>query len=213
MMERFYNLKEEGQKWDNEICPAAIKKMEAFGETIKTWYVHPSRVTAFEVRNGFYSYGVDLQEYTCTCNLWAISGIPCVHAQAAIMYTQQDPVSYISSWFSKEKYMLTYGCNILPVNGSNMWVEAPYPKPLPPIERRMPGRPAIKRKRHVSEHEDKFSQVSSKGITVQCTNCQQKGHNKVSCKNLKVIPEPKPKKKMGRPKLDPNLIHWRRGGT
>ena len=35
MMERFYNLKEEGQKWDTEICPATIKKMEAFGETIK----------------------------------------------------------------------------------------------------------------------------------------------------------------------------------
>nr|KAJ0218982.1 hypothetical protein LSAT_V11C300149490 [Lactuca sativa] len=103
MMERFYNLKEEGQKWDTEICPVAIKKMEAFGESLKSWYVHPSGVTAFEVRNGFYSYCVNLQEYSCTCNLWAVSGIPCVHAQATIMYTQQDPVSYISSWFSKEK--------------------------------------------------------------------------------------------------------------
>nr|KAJ0195924.1 hypothetical protein LSAT_V11C700353890 [Lactuca sativa] len=95
--------------------------MEAFSETLKTWYVHPSG---------------------------AVSGIPCVHAQAAIMYTQQDPMSYISSWFSKEKYMLTYGCNILPINGSNMWVKSPYPKPLPPIERRIPGRLVIKRKRH-----------------------------------------------------------------
>ncbi|CAI9263431.1 unnamed protein product [Lactuca saligna] len=138
MMERFYNLKEEGQKWDTEICPTSIKKMEAFGESLKSWYVHPSGVTAFEVRNGFYSYCVNLQEYSCTCNLWAVSRIPCVHAQAAIIYTQQDPASYISSWFSKEKYMLTYGSNILPVNGSNMWVESPYPKPLPPIERRMP---------------------------------------------------------------------------
>lgn len=72
----------------------------------------------------------------------------------------------------------------------------------------MPGRPSIKRKRHVFEHEDKFSQVSSKGRTVQCMNCLQKGHNKVSCKNPTVTYGPKPKKKMGRPRLDPELTHW-----
>ncbi|KAL4567626.1 hypothetical protein LXL04_023215 [Taraxacum kok-saghyz] len=37
------------------------------------------------------------------------------------------------------------------------------------------------------------------------------GHNRVSCKNPQVIPDPKPKKKMGRPKLNPELNHWSRG--
>nr|KAJ0199903.1 hypothetical protein LSAT_V11C600319840 [Lactuca sativa] len=37
-----------------------------------------------------------------------------------------------------------------------------------------------------------------------------RGHNKASCKNPKVVPEPKPKKKMGRPKLDPDLTNWTR---
>ncbi|KAL7592288.1 ATP-dependent RNA helicase DBP2-like [Lactuca sativa] len=40
------------------------------------------------------------------------------------------------------------------------------------------------------------------------------GHNRTSCKNPKDVPEPKPKKKIGRPKLDldlANLIGCRRG--
>ncbi|CAI9268448.1 unnamed protein product [Lactuca saligna] len=76
----------------------------------------------------------------------------------------------------------------------------------------MPGRPTMKRKRNVSERDDKFSQVSSNGGTIQCQNCQQKGHNKKTCKNPHVEPDPKPNKKIGRPRLDPSLTQWTRRG-
>nr|KAJ0213277.1 hypothetical protein LSAT_V11C400223860 [Lactuca sativa] len=194
--------------------------MEEFDEDIRTWYVVPSGVNSYEIRNGFQSYGVDLEHHYCSCRLWDIAGIPCVHAQVAILYTNQDPKEFISTWFSKSNYMATYQSNILPVNGSNLWEETGYTKSLPPTARRMPGRPNVKRRRHVSEHEDKYPQVSNKGRTVQCKNCLQRGHNKASCKNLKVVPEPKTKKKKGRPKLDPDLTNWtgsrkgdRDGGT
>ncbi|KAL4587600.1 hypothetical protein LXL04_000472 [Taraxacum kok-saghyz] len=212
IMARFFNLKEAADKWPSEVCPGAVKKMNFFGECLRNWLVHPSGAGMFEVRNGFQSYGVDLQQRNCACRLWSISGIPCVHAQAAIIFTQQDPKEFINTWYSKEKYLAAYSCNIMPVNGSSMWVETTHPKPLPPISRRMPGRPSIKRKRHVSEHDDKHSQVSSKKWSVQCKNCLVKGHNARSCKNPKVVPQPKPKGKMGRPRLDPNLNHWTRGG-
>ncbi|CAI9266817.1 unnamed protein product [Lactuca saligna] len=55
--------------------------------------------------------------------------------------------------------------------------------------------------------------VTGIGRTIQCKNCLQRGHNKASCKNPKVTPEPKPKKKMGRPRLDPDISHWTRGGV
>ncbi|KAL4586684.1 hypothetical protein LXL04_011326 [Taraxacum kok-saghyz] len=95
--------------------------------------------------------------------------------------------------------------NILPVNGSILWHETNYTKPLPPIARRVPGRPTIKRKRHVSEHQDRFTRISSKGKKIQCRNCFQFNHNIRSCKNPKVTPPPKPKKKMGRPRLNVEL--------
>ncbi|CAI9302910.1 unnamed protein product [Lactuca saligna] len=212
MMDRFYNLRELAEKWEGDVCPSAIKKMEEFGEDLKFWRVHPSGQNEFEVRNGLESYGVNIEKRSCACRLWDVSGIPCVHAQASIMLTHQDPKTFISKWFGKAMYISSYSYNILPVNGSNLWTEAPYIKPLPPLERRMPGRPTVKRKRHVSERDDKFSQVSSKGRTVQCQNCQQKGHNKKTCKNPHVEPDPKPNKKIGRPRLDPSLTQWTRRG-
>lgn len=173
----------------------------------------PSGPTKFEARNGYDSYAVDLKARICTCRLWEISGIPCVHAQAAILYNGQDPVDFICRlWFGVDKFKVTYATNLLPVNGSNMWPRTSYTKPLPPLARRMPGRPSVKRRRHVSESSDKYSQVSSKGRSVQCKNCLQTGHNKASCKNPKVTPEPRPKKKMGRPRVDPDISHWIRGG-
>nr|KAJ0209776.1 hypothetical protein LSAT_V11C400211240 [Lactuca sativa] len=212
MMERLFNLKQEARKWVNNVCPGPIKKMDEFAFDIKSWYVHPSDFNAFEVRNGFHSYGVNLEGMYCTSRLSELSGIPCVHAQATIIFTQQDLARFISKWFGKDKFLAMYDSKILHVNDSNIWEPTPYTKPLPPIERRMPGRPCMKRKRHVSEHQDRFYQVSHKGRTVQCQNCMQMGHNKVSCKNPSVKPTPKPKKKIGRPRLNPELTNCTRLG-
>ncbi|CAH1445459.1 unnamed protein product [Lactuca virosa] len=131
--------------------------MDEFCCDIKSWYVHPSGLNAYEVRNGFHSYGVNLEGMYCTCRLWELFGIPCVHAQATIIYTQQDPTRFINTWFGNDKFLATYNSNILPINDNNMWEPTPYTKPLPPVERRMPRRPCMKRKRHVSEHEDRGS--------------------------------------------------------
>ncbi|CAI9294403.1 unnamed protein product [Lactuca saligna] len=210
MMDRFYNLKELAKKWEGDVCPFAIKKLEEFGEDLKFWRVHPSGHNEFEVRNGLESYGVNIEKRSCACRLWDVSGIPCVHAQASIMLTHHDPKTFISKWFGKAMYISSYSSNILPVNGNNLWRESPYIKPLPPIERRMPDRPTVKRKRHVLGRDDKFSQVSSNSRTVKCQNCQKKGHNKKTCKNPHVEPDPKPNKKIGRPRLDPSLTQWTR---
>nr|KAJ0219035.1 hypothetical protein LSAT_V11C300129730 [Lactuca sativa] len=43
--------------------------------------------------------------------------------------------------FSKEQFLKCYSANISPVNGSNLWPQTEFIKPLPPVSRRMPGRP------------------------------------------------------------------------
>nr|KAJ0198380.1 hypothetical protein LSAT_V11C700368120 [Lactuca sativa] len=40
------------------------------------------------------------------------------------------------------------------MNGSNLWLTTPYEKPLPPMSRRMPGRPTVNRKQHAREKGD-----------------------------------------------------------
>ncbi|CAH1445692.1 unnamed protein product [Lactuca virosa] len=82
------------------------KMITTHGE--RGWYVCPSGVNEYEVRNEFQNYGVDLKEKCYACRLWEFSGLRCVYAQVAILYTNQDPINFISSWFSKNLYKATY---------------------------------------------------------------------------------------------------------
>ncbi|CAH1432175.1 unnamed protein product [Lactuca virosa] len=40
------------EKWESVVCPAAIKKMNKFGEDLRNWNVNPSGPSIFEARNG-----------------------------------------------------------------------------------------------------------------------------------------------------------------
>lgn len=153
----------------------------------------------FEVKLGFDSFKVDLESRLCTCRLWEISGIPCVHACAALNYTHQQAKGFVSNYFSKEMFAHTYKGNIRPLNGCSMWAKTPYIRPLPPMARRMPGRPTTKRKRHVTEDDGGYTRLRATGGTTICKNCWESGHNKRTCKNPAKPPPPKEKKKMGRP--------------
>nr|KAJ0215063.1 hypothetical protein LSAT_V11C300144060 [Lactuca sativa] len=165
------------------------------------WGIIHSQGHVFEARRGCDSYRVDLDNMTCSCRLWDLAGIPCVHANAAINFIHQTPDAYINAYFSKEKFRQCYSTNIEPVNGTNLWAQTEYIKPLPPMSRRMPGRPATKRKRHANEKESKFSTKKVKvARTTRCGNCLEYGDNIRACKNERKQYVPPPPKKTGRPR-------------
>ncbi|CAI9260760.1 unnamed protein product [Lactuca saligna] len=199
VMERFDAMKRSTNSWKTVVAPKILIKMKKWHKNMRNWMVIPSG-PLLEVRNGYEGYMVDLASWTCTCRLWVLSGLPCVHACAAINHTHQNLLDYVSDWFKKEKYHLAYSTSIVPLNGSNLWVKTPYDKLLPPKEHRMPGRPSVKRKRDQTEKKTKYSTVSGKGKIKKCHNCLQEGHNARTCKNEKVVPPPKEKKPPGRPK-------------
>ncbi|CAH1412801.1 unnamed protein product [Lactuca virosa] len=97
--------------------------------------------------------------------LWLV-----VHSVGNVFEVRRACASYKVDLDGRE----CYSTNISPVNGSNMWPPTGYNKHLPPVGRKMPGRPRTKRRRHTSEKE--------------------------SCKNEKNIPIPMPPKKIGRPR-------------
>ncbi|CAH1427469.1 unnamed protein product [Lactuca virosa] len=189
-----YRIHDPKTRWD---------KMEPkLGDML--WGIIHSQGHVFEARRGCDSYRVDLDDMTCSCWLWDLAGIPCVHANAAINFIHQTPDAYINAYFSKEKFRQCYSTNIEPVNGSNLWAQTEYIKPLPPMSRRMPGRPATKRKMHASEKESKFSKTKVKvARTTRCGNCLEYGHNKRACKNERKQYVPPPPKKTGRPRKHP----------
>lgn len=148
--------------------------------------VYPSGFREVEVRRGDEAYGVNLHTKKCLCRMWELSGIPCVHAVAAYMHMKMDPDLGVSEYYSQNKWFESYQYSIRPVFGSKLWKPTSNPTPLPPIERKLPGRPRKKRIKHPTENDHA---ISRQGRVMHCNKCWEAGHNKSSCTNT---PKPKP---------------------
>ncbi|GJZ53773.1 hypothetical protein Tco_0608658 [Tanacetum coccineum] len=88
---------------------------------------------------------------------------------------------------------------IRPLKGTSFLLKTNEIEPLPPKERRMPGRPPVDRKRDASEKKIKYSKVRF-GRKMPCQKCHGKGHNLRSCKKQKTDPLPKEVRPRGRSK-------------
>nr|KAJ0201401.1 hypothetical protein LSAT_V11C600324350 [Lactuca sativa] len=148
---------------------------------MEKWKVIATGGFVFEKMYRCASYKVDLEAHYCTC----------VHGQAAELksdnnwrhtithvcmikqqqnYIHMNPTDFLSIWFQKEKFVVAYTTNISSVDSSNMLVPTAYIKTLPPLIRRMSGRPKTKRRRHVSNVNDsKFPTIRARD-DVQATD-------------------------------------------
>ncbi|GKA52061.1 60S ribosomal protein L34 [Tanacetum coccineum] len=185
------------KKWNDTITPSIRKQIEHLKITQRYWTVCPCGDNNYEVRKGDESFGVNIEKRICSCNWWTLSGVPCVHTVAAYCFLKTDPALGVSPWYSKRMWQNAYSYFIKPVGGSAMWPNTREDPPLPPVQRKMPGRPRKLRIKHVTERDNV---ISRSGRQMTCQVCWQKGHNKKTCKNE---PQPKPtkeKKKPGRKK-------------
>ncbi|XP_076932372.1 uncharacterized protein LOC143597878 [Bidens hawaiensis] len=115
IMERNYTMSKKSLKWEGNVCPAIRDKIRDWSKNSRCfcaavcllfsttffavilgciwavymlkWIVIPSGGNMFEVRDGYEAYSVDLDNRECSCRLWQISGIPCLHSTTAIYYT------------------------------------------------------------------------------------------------------------------------------
>ncbi|GKB47619.1 zinc finger, PMZ-type containing protein [Tanacetum coccineum] len=155
-----------------------------------------------EVRCGDQAYAMNLSSRTCSCKLWQLSGMPCIHAIIGYMYLTRDTDEGVHFSYIQEVWARTYQHFIRPVPGTSLWKRTNNQPPLPLIVRKMPRRTRKKRVKAVGENN---SQVTRLGKHIRCSNCQGVGHNKASCDNPSV---PKPitivKKVPGR-RREPNV--------
>ena len=122
---------------------------------------------------------VNLQDRTCNCRAWAISGIPCMHAMAAISYQRDDLEKYCHQFLTTEAYLRTYSENINPMPDEVTWPVVEHDPILPPLITRMPGRPKKNRRREPNEPPP--TSQSKRSTTLRCCICKDFGHNKRTC--------------------------------
>ncbi|KAL0423428.1 UNVERIFIED_CONTAM: hypothetical protein Sradi_0877600 [Sesamum radiatum] len=85
-------------------------------------------------------YVVNLQQHTCTCRKWDLTGIPCNHGMSAICSQSLEPEDFVNPCYSVETFLEEYKHAILPVNGPQLWIKPALVPPLPPNFGRRSGR-------------------------------------------------------------------------
>jgi len=71
--------------------------------------------------NGFW-FIVNLQERTCSCRQWQVSGIPCKHALAFITSLSNAPIeNYVDLYYSVEKFRVAYSQLIPAMPDKSQW--------------------------------------------------------------------------------------------
>ncbi|KAL7608103.1 hypothetical protein Lser_V15G11245 [Lactuca serriola] len=180
MMDIVYTMKLKGQQWGNHICLEIRDKVNLLKKAQRHYQVLPTGLNQFEVRGAIDAYEVDLERKTCSCRLWQLNGYGCAHYVASISFLNRDVEAYVDNMFSTTTFRKAYNYRIAPMNSSDMWPETNYTPPLPPINRRMPGRPTTKRKKSTTENIGTH-RVSKAGKKIRCSICKEIGHNKATC--------------------------------
>nr|GFB73535.1 zinc finger, PMZ-type [Tanacetum cinerariifolium] len=202
-MQRLYSMHNLADNLRDIITPSIRKEIECLKHSQRYWTVYPCGNNVFEVGKGDESYGVNIDNRTCACKWWDLSGVPCVHYVAAFSFLKNDPILGVSAWYSKKMWQNAYSYFIKPVDSSSMWSQTPEEPPLPPVLRKMLGRPWKLRIKHVTE---RVNVITKSGRMMTCHNCWEKGHNKKGCNKEK---QPKPaveKRALGRKKAGSNFV-------
>ena len=134
------------------------------------------------------TYIVRLDNQTCTCFQWQLSGLPCGHACAVSLQLGHDPQEYAKGFYRLDAYRGTYENAIFSAI-VNAATRIPFPALhgdpygvhlpllLPPIICRQPGRPKTKRIRGVNEGGGRVKRL------FRCSSCTSIGHTSRTCPN------------------------------
>ncbi|XP_073119654.1 uncharacterized protein [Henckelia pumila] len=128
----------------------------------------------FEVLDGDKSCAVDLGNWSCSCRIWKINGIPCNHVCAAIESKGLSIYDFCDSCYKVENYRRAYAAVVNPIPTFDFNADLPHSNGdiIRPLDvRSQPGRRRTQR----------FPSQVKKRVT-KCARCHKPGHNRRKCK-------------------------------
>lgn len=166
------------------MCPKIYKRVEKLKSDSEGWLPRWQGNDQFEVFGpNSMQFKVHLTNKTCGCRRWDLSGIPCIHAIAALNFLNLDIYDYVHDCYKVDTYLSTYNHLMNPINGRDMWPTTDNPILLPPDVQKRVGRPKKARRRGPEEPEPADpTKLGRKGIKMTCKLCNKVGHNRRTCK-------------------------------
>ncbi|OMO72716.1 Zinc finger, PMZ-type [Corchorus olitorius] len=101
VMRMIVKNRQQALDWKTEYGPRILAKLDKNWKRVDNWEVDWDGGVAFEVYHDNIELNlrerfiVSLEGKTCSCRGWDVSGVPCHHAIAAILYCGKEPIDYL----------------------------------------------------------------------------------------------------------------------
>nr|XP_025703416.2 uncharacterized protein LOC112805230 [Arachis hypogaea] len=104
--------------YKGKITPVQQKKLEMLKKASDKWqpqWIGDDDRVKYEVRCDGKKVSVNLGHNTCTCNVWQLAGMPCVHVISAIAWGSEQSEDYCHPWLPMSSFNAIYQHCIQPV--------------------------------------------------------------------------------------------------
>ncbi|XP_021757220.1 uncharacterized protein LOC110722252 [Chenopodium quinoa] len=128
-MVRLATRREQCKSWNDDICPNIIKRLQVVNHESRTSRCLKARAGEYEVLDGKSVFPVNLNDNTCTCNVWQLSGFPCKNGMRAIIHAHEDPKKFVSERYSLRRYKMVYANTIKSIPDVEQWPENNFGRP------------------------------------------------------------------------------------
>ncbi|XP_072061968.1 uncharacterized protein [Arachis hypogaea] len=96
LMTRWTENRELAHNYSGTILPRIRFRLEKRSRSVGDWRPYWSAASKYEVVNGLDKFAVDLGSHECSCRIWQMSGIPCVHAISCIKFKGLDLEPFVA---------------------------------------------------------------------------------------------------------------------
>nr|KAJ0220763.1 hypothetical protein LSAT_V11C200050740 [Lactuca sativa] len=190
LMKRLCVVQKEIDKCEGLLTPTATTLFEKIKADASKYVAKYNGAGKYQVASTWQDqYVVNLNDHSCSCRFWEITGFPCRHAVCAIWdkIENGENAPHVDEWvhpcYRLSTWKAMYFNKIDPLNGRTMWPKSDCPFTLlPPKHKTQVGRPKKKRRRGVDEPNSQAGRLSRKYLVVTCSKCHNKGHNSRTCK-------------------------------
>ncbi|XP_042029713.1 uncharacterized protein LOC121776580 [Salvia splendens] len=175
------------KSYDHAVPPVIKELVDKWYVRAASWRATWNGQSSYQVIGPYGQYVVNMRNFTCSCRLWQLIGIPCTHAIATINKNGDDVTRYVSRYYLKSTMIMLYENVLYPINGVDNWPKTTSDGVLelaPPRSKRQRGRPKKLRREEPQIHLYADGGESLRRIFVmRCRRCGQEGHNRRICSN------------------------------
>ncbi|GAA0174367.1 hypothetical protein LIER_27770 [Lithospermum erythrorhizon] len=140
-MTRLVDEQEKKMKIKGVVGPNVSKVLREREKHIHEYITRPSGSPRYEVTSAKHSFVVDVEKKICSCGLWQLGGIPCVHVVCVYRSHNKNPRKYVHPILTKPTLLTVYSHFLESLRGPTFWTKSPYPDILPPELRVLPRKP------------------------------------------------------------------------